>query len=84
MSAIACKRSPKITPISRGKAFAPQFLNSSQKISIRKCFTLFAPADKLWLRCEVWAKHYHLEIAVISGNGGDMLTLLRIKFAKII
>jgi hypothetical protein len=27
---------------SRGKAFAPKFLNSSREISVRKCFTLLA------------------------------------------
>jgi hypothetical protein len=59
------------TPItSRGLAFAPQYPNSSQKISVRKCLTLLARADKLWLRCEVWAKHYRLIIAMICVNGG--------------
>jgi hypothetical protein len=45
----------KILTKCRGKAFAPQYSNSSQKISVRKCFTLFAPIDKFSLRCEVWA-----------------------------
>jgi hypothetical protein len=61
----------------RGKAFAPQFLNSSQKISVRKCFTLFALADKLSLRCGVWAKHYRLMIVVICMDGCGNASPLR-------
>ncbi len=29
-----------------------------------KCLTLFALADRLWLRCD-WAKHYRLMIRLI-------------------
>ena len=68
---------PKTPIFFRGQAFAPQFLNSSQKISVRKCLTLFALADKLWLRCGGWAKHSRLEIAVICMNGGGNAASLR-------
>ena len=54
------------------------------KISIRKCLTLSALADRLSLRCEVWAKHYRLAITTVYVNGSDILAFLRIKFAKII
>jgi hypothetical protein len=77
MSAIACKRSPKITPIFRGLAFAPKYSNSSQKISICKCLTLFALADRLWLRGGVWAEHYRLEAVVKCMNGGGNASHLR-------
>ncbi|WP_271254686.1 hypothetical protein [Pseudanabaena sp. Chao 1811] len=46
-------------------------------IDREKCLTLFAIADRLWLRCEVWAKHHRLEVVVKCLNGGGNAAPLR-------